>query len=64
MGVSHSVLDHEDDIVLIVGLKELGRQDDVLAGELPFHQGCLHHETDQDGGMDGKCGEVHFQNHG
>ena len=45
-------------------LKELGRQDDVLAGKLSFYQGCLPYEADQDGGMDGKCREIHFQNHG
>ena len=45
-------------------LKELGRQDDVLAGKLSFYQGCVPHEADQDGGMDGKCREIHFQNHG
>ena len=45
-------------------LKELGRQDDVLAGKLPFYQGCVPYEADQDGGMDGKCREIHFQNHG
>ena len=29
-------------------------QDDVLAGELRLHQGCLRHETPENGRMDGK----------
>ena len=33
------------------------RQDDVLAGELWFYQGCLRHETSEDDGVDGECGE-------
>ena len=30
-------------------------QDDVLAGELRVHQGCLRHAPLQDGGVDGEC---------
>jgi hypothetical protein len=44
--------------------EELRQQDDVLAGKLSFYQGCLPDEANQDGGMDGKCREIHFQNHG
>jgi len=52
---THSVLDHEDDKFLLGVEVRTNSQDDVLARELPLHQGCLHHETNQNGGMDGKC---------
>ena len=39
-------------------------QDDVLAGELSFHQGCLQHAPAEDAGMDGECGEGHLEDHG
>ena len=39
-------------------------QNDILARKLSFHQGCLHYASNQNGGMDGKCGKSHFQNNG
>ena len=33
------------------------RRDDVLAGELRLHQGCVRHETPEDDGVDGECRE-------
>ena len=34
-----------------------GGQDDVLAGELQLHQGCLRHAPPEDGRVDGECRE-------
>ena len=39
-------------------------QDDVLARKLPIHQRGVRNEAHQDGRMDGKRGEIHFQNYG
>merc|ERR1711997_1197240 len=39
-------------------------QDDVLAGELPLHQGCVRHAPSKDGRVDGECGEGHRPHHG
>merc|ERR1712212_29461 len=39
-------------------------EDDVLAGELPFHQGCLRHAPPEDGRVDGECREGHRSYHG
>jgi len=37
-----------------IGVK-LNFQNDVLARELPIHQGGVRHEAHQDGRVDGKC---------
>ena len=50
----------ESEIALIIPVPVLERQrpeDDVLAGELHLHQGCLRHAPHQDGRVDGECGE-------
>merc|ERR1712142_128345 len=39
-------------------------QDDVLAGELPLHQGCLRHAPHQDGRVDGERRKGHRSHHG
>ena len=50
----------ESEIALIIPVPVLERQrpeDDVLAGELHLHQGCLRHAPHQDGRVDGECRE-------
>ena len=50
----------ESEIALIIPIPVLERQrpeDDVLAGELHLHQGCLRHAPHQDGRVDGECRE-------
>merc|ERR1711962_1410623 len=39
-------------------------EDDVLAGELPLHQGCLRHAPHQDGRVDGERRKGHRSHHG
>merc|ERR1711973_436111 len=39
-------------------------QDDVLAGELPLHQGCLRHAPPEDGRVDGERRKGHRSHHG
>merc|ERR1711973_474851 len=39
-------------------------QNDVLARELPLHQGCLRHAPPEDGRVDGECRKGHRSYHG
>ena len=51
-------------MISIYDLKGVDFENDVLAGELPIHQGCLPDASDQDDWVDGECGEGNLADHG